>query len=469
VGADGTPAAERDVLFCASEDGCLYALTERDGKLLWKVNSGAPIRLTPIVAGRRLVAVNSDGRVLALDARSGQEVWGQDLGALAGGGPALVGRRVVVPLRQGRLVGLSADTGELEWAAGLPAQIEATPIAVEGGTVYVGSTEGHLYAVDSAEGGVKWDFATGGPISASPSVAHGRLVCGSHDGAIYAFGGSPPADGVATHSVGSGDRVVSAKPAPIDALPKPPPVPVLQATSARPPAPTGALSRPPATLPPSTPAVISVPQPAPTASTGSDLQLTLVSEPADASELPIQLTNSRETRVAWGSTAPSADVDGVPVLNRDGQIEVLKAFGEDGTYPVTMTTGTGTRDERISCRLVIVDTGPEPTARRDVAFSPDGDGVGDTIALRAAASSAGSSVASRTVGIRDAQGRVLRTWSAPSDGETTFVWDGKDGAGNRVASGIYEVIYAAKDAQGRTVQMKQRILLQRAGERLAAN
>jgi len=46
--------------------------------------------------------------------------------------------------------------------------------------------------------------------------------------------------------------------------------------------------------------------------------------------------------------------------------------------------------------------------------------------------------------------------------------DGKDLAGNRVAAGMYEAIYTVKGASGEVRRMKQRVLLERAGERIAA-
>ena len=471
VSDKGSGTVERDVIFCASENGSLYALGERDGSVLWSFSTGAPLRTSPIVTAKKVVAVNQDGRAVALDVRNGREIWTQTLPGAPGGSPAIDEKRVIVPLVSGQLVGLSLATGDAEWSAQLPGGAESAPVAVQSAALYLGSTNGHLYAVDRSSGAIKWDFQAGGPISASPAVAHGKLVCGSRDGSVYAFAGSAPSGGVTTQVVAPEGRTAEIQPSIEPSSPKPEPLPGLAPAKRSWTPPPGWLEKP---SPPSTKpegGVIPVPKPEPISAPSAqspEVRMRLTSEPADAAELPIDLTNERETVVAWGTTEPSADVDGELVRNQDGRIALVKSFPSDGTYPVMMTTGKGTPDEQVACRLVVVDTGPEPFARRDVAFSPDGDGLGDTIAFRVFAESAAGGIAGRLLDIRDVSGNAIRTWSAAGPGDTTFVWDGKDLAGNRVAAGMYEAIYTVKGASGEVRRMKQRVLLERAGERIAA-
>ncbi len=56
------------------------------------------------------------------------------------------------------------------------------------GTVYIGSNDGNLYALDAGNGSLKWTFATVGPISlASPTYANGTVfICGA-DRYLYAI------------------------------------------------------------------------------------------------------------------------------------------------------------------------------------------------------------------------------------------------------------------------------------------
>jgi outer membrane protein assembly factor BamB len=59
--------------------------------------------------------------------------------------------------------------------------------AVQDGTVYFGSSDGNVYALDAASGGLKWKFKTGDVVHASPAVADGTVFVGSWDSYFYAL------------------------------------------------------------------------------------------------------------------------------------------------------------------------------------------------------------------------------------------------------------------------------------------
>jgi len=52
----------------------------------------------------------------------------------------------------------------------------------------VGSGDGRFYVLDLKTGAKIWEFDAGASIVASPAVASGRIVIGSQDGVLYAFG-----------------------------------------------------------------------------------------------------------------------------------------------------------------------------------------------------------------------------------------------------------------------------------------
>jgi outer membrane protein assembly factor BamB len=53
-------------------------------------------------------------------------------------------------------------------------------------TVYFGSGDGNLYALDAATGDLRWKFKTGDVVHASPAFANGVLFFGSWDSYFYA-------------------------------------------------------------------------------------------------------------------------------------------------------------------------------------------------------------------------------------------------------------------------------------------
>jgi outer membrane protein assembly factor BamB len=85
------------------------------------------------------------------------------------------------------------DVGELEqpWTA-FPTSgaVRSTPAIADDGTIYVGSDDGHLYAINPEDGFAKWTFPSSGSIGAvrsTPVIGTGDTVYfGSDDGKIYA-------------------------------------------------------------------------------------------------------------------------------------------------------------------------------------------------------------------------------------------------------------------------------------------
>ena len=59
--------------------------------------------------------------------------------------------------------------------------------AVLGELLYVGSSDGRLYAIERSSGRVAWKFEVGDLVWTSPAVGDGTVYFGSHDGKIYAI------------------------------------------------------------------------------------------------------------------------------------------------------------------------------------------------------------------------------------------------------------------------------------------
>jgi len=58
---------------------------------------------------------------------------------------------------------------------------------VADGTVYIGSRDNSVYALDAADGSQQWSFATGDRVRSSPTVVGGTVYVGSNDNSVYAI------------------------------------------------------------------------------------------------------------------------------------------------------------------------------------------------------------------------------------------------------------------------------------------
>jgi outer membrane protein assembly factor BamB len=59
--------------------------------------------------------------------------------------------------------------------------------AVVDDTVYIGSTDGRVYALAASDGSQQWQFQTGSNVLSSPAVVDGTVYVGSNDERVYAL------------------------------------------------------------------------------------------------------------------------------------------------------------------------------------------------------------------------------------------------------------------------------------------
>ena len=75
--------------------------------------------------------------------------------------------------------------GSVAWKYKTGAKILSSPL-VFGETVFVGSGDRNLYAIERASGTLRWKFETGGAINSSPAYLDGTVFVVSLDGRLYA-------------------------------------------------------------------------------------------------------------------------------------------------------------------------------------------------------------------------------------------------------------------------------------------
>lgn len=158
--------------------------------------------------------------------------WKFHTGGMVIGSPIVASGVVYLGSTDGNLYAIDAESGAQRWKFNAKSRIPSTP-AIAAGTVYFTSYDGNLYAVDAASGAVKWKFQTEGerrfsakhlhgtqpaaetmpdPFDcylSSPVLWNGAVYFGSGDGNVYALNA---ASGTVKWKFKTGD-VVHASPA----------------------------------------------------------------------------------------------------------------------------------------------------------------------------------------------------------------------------------------------------------------
>ncbi len=74
----------------------------------------------------------------------------------------------------------------VRWKVKTEGQIISSPV-LDNNTVYIGSEDHKLYAIDASTGKIRWTYKTKGAVSSTPLVANGKVMFLSYDGFFYAL------------------------------------------------------------------------------------------------------------------------------------------------------------------------------------------------------------------------------------------------------------------------------------------
>ena len=165
-----SPAIAQGLVYIGCNDGSLYAIAEETGKQRWAFKTGSRIPSSPAVAAGLVYFSSYDGNFYAVDAAGGKLRW-----KFADPGE----RRFSAKHLHG-----SQPAGE---TMPDPFDVYLSSPVVWNGTVYFGSGDGNIYALDAATGALRWKFQTGDVVHASPAISDGRLFVGSWDSYFYAL------------------------------------------------------------------------------------------------------------------------------------------------------------------------------------------------------------------------------------------------------------------------------------------
>jgi len=193
-----TPVVHGDLVYVGTYGGQVFALTLDHGAERWvypRTGAIGAIVGAPVVVDETIYVSSSDSTVYALDTTYGDLKGEYEILDEKGGkheklwaSPVIHDGIVYVSTLDGYIYALSTETGELERSFKAEAGF-ASSLAIDGGTIYVGSFDRHLYAIEIG-GNVTWRFPEEEPAGnwfwARPVVKEGIVYAGCLDGKLYA-------------------------------------------------------------------------------------------------------------------------------------------------------------------------------------------------------------------------------------------------------------------------------------------
>jgi len=184
------PLVFNNVIYAPNNDGTLYALNLATGEKQWSLPISKSLWGAPVTDGKLIFLTSLDHFLYAVDPGSQKIIWKIDLGGLSAGAAVLNadGTTLYVGSFASKVFAVNAADGSIRWTANTNASVWGSPV-LSGSSLYAADVNGQVYSLGSTDGKNAWPIVQpDGPITASPLVrADGSVVVATESGSIYAF------------------------------------------------------------------------------------------------------------------------------------------------------------------------------------------------------------------------------------------------------------------------------------------
>ena len=192
-----SPALWGGAVYFGSGDGNVYALDAATGALKWKFHTGDVVHASPAIADGTLFIGSWDSYFYALDAASGKEKWrfktGEDHDIYNQTGiqssAAVMEGVIYFGCRDSNFYALDANTGMKKWVFNNKGSwVITSPAVMDGKVFFATSDTAIVYALDAKNGTPMFSSKFNGwPLFSSPAIAGQTLYIGSHQGKLIAI------------------------------------------------------------------------------------------------------------------------------------------------------------------------------------------------------------------------------------------------------------------------------------------
>lgn len=175
----------------AGNDYGLYSLDPATGKEKWAspFKAGNGFFASPLVVGDAIYAPNNDGTLYVLKLATGEKLWSLPLSRSLWGAPVTDGKLIFVTSLDHFVYAVDPQTQQIAWKTNVGGSVPDSPaLSVDGATLYVGSFQNKLTALNVADGQVRWTADTKGWVWGAPAVDGDVIYAADINGYVYSFG-----------------------------------------------------------------------------------------------------------------------------------------------------------------------------------------------------------------------------------------------------------------------------------------
>ena len=159
-GTESSPMIVGNSVYFGDQGGTEHSLNIRTGHENWSFPTGGSIKAGADYWHGNLYFGNYAGSFYAVNAKTGKQVWSASPGGQFYSTPAVAYGRVYVGNNNGAAYSFSATNGQLAWSRTLGGYVYSGPAVATipglGPTVFIGSYDSNLYALNAQDGSVRW-------------------------------------------------------------------------------------------------------------------------------------------------------------------------------------------------------------------------------------------------------------------------------------------------------------------------
>lgn len=181
------PLRYKNNLIIGDNQGWVYNINILNEQVLWVFKAQDRIYLSPRVYQNIVFVFSVDGFVYAIDLAKGQLLWKKESGILIDSEAVFSGKYIYFGNTKGKLLGYNIYNGqtgiELKFNNGF-----STSGVINKDILYIGSTDGILYAIDIRQKKVIWKYQDDQKINSShPLIMEDKIFFSSLDGYLYSL------------------------------------------------------------------------------------------------------------------------------------------------------------------------------------------------------------------------------------------------------------------------------------------
>ena len=181
-----SPSVYDSVVYSGNSNGYMYALGLRNGQTKWKFKTGASINCDASIKDG-FVYFGSDDKSFYCIKPNGTLKWKRELGTEFKASCTFYKDMVITAGVNGIIYAMNTEDGNVIWEYRTDGTIWASPV-IQKDKIFIGSFDRKLYCINADNGEKLWHYETEGRIRASVVIWKNFIFAASDDRNIYCFG-----------------------------------------------------------------------------------------------------------------------------------------------------------------------------------------------------------------------------------------------------------------------------------------